>query len=68
MATTASHTAADVDQMSLNELNRFAATDYAGLQQYAKVLALNKEQTNNGQTAQAAASQKHAQSKRGSLS
>lgn len=64
MANTASHTASDIDAMTNDQLKQFVATPYNQLQEYAKVLQTYNDQTNAGMTTAAAASLKHAKSKR----
>lgn len=54
MANTAPHYTADLEAMSLAQLNAFVATNYGALQEYARTLAISKDQTNNGLTAASA--------------
>ncbi len=67
MANTTRHVPADVAAMSANELAMFIGTDYDGLQEYAKLLAIAKDHTTAGRTAPAAQTTLIANEKRGKL-
>lgn len=64
MANTAPHQMADVDAMTATQLAAFTACNYAALQEYARVLAIGKDQTTNGLTAAAAQTNQTAQGMR----